>query len=554
MSIFVKEYLIINTRVFTFLVICDKLAFVILKGYMNMKKKGNLFVYIILVAAVLLTKVLGLARNILLSANYGTGIEASAFTAVSNLPLIVFDVTFGTAISAAFVPVFNEKLSMEGNKSANRFASNFLNIVLLFSAVIAVLGIAFPKAAVMLVASGFDTNQNAVNLASDLMRIIMPIICFACGTFIFVGILQSYGQFIAPALVSLFSNLSMILYLVFINGVFGIHGLAVAFCIGWFLQFLFLIPFLKKKKFNYSFVIDFSSPEIKKVAILTLPLFVSALAQPINQLISSNLSSGVSESGVATVNYAYNAYFIVAGVFSYALTNMFFPEMSRRFACKDTKGATLICKDMLSTITAIIMPIMVFLFACSVPVIRIIYERGEFTSQDTLNVAALLTVYSIGMVFLSWQDILNKYFYSMQKSIVPMIAAALGIALNFVLSILLIPVMGLKGLAVSTVVSGVLMTVVLCLFSMKYTKNIFDRGFIVELVKLIAGGIVVYFVCTFLLGLFDFSVSVVMQIIYIAVIFITAVILYFVVLVILRSKNISNIKSFLRKEDRNADI
>ena len=68
-----------------------------------MKKKGNVFVYLVLVAAVLATKVLGLVRNMLLSANYGTGIEASAFTAVSNLPLIVFDVTFGTAISAAFV-------------------------------------------------------------------------------------------------------------------------------------------------------------------------------------------------------------------------------------------------------------------------------------------------------------------------------------------------------------------------------------------------------------------------------------------------------------------
>lgn len=547
MSVFVKEYLIIDTRVFTFLVICDKLAFVILKGYMNMKKKGNIFVYIILVAAVLLTKILGLARNILLSAYYGTGIEASAFSAVSNLPLIVFDVTFGTAISAAFVPVFNEKLSVQGNKDANRFASNFLNIVLLFSAAIAVLGIAFPKAAVMFVASGFDNNANTLSLASELMRIIMPIICFACGTFIFVGILQSYGQFIAPALVSLFSNLSMILYLIYVNNVFGIKGLAVAFCLGWSLQFLFLIPFLKQKKFKYSFVLDFKSPEIKKVAILTLPLFVSALAQPINQLISTNLSSGVSESGVATVNYAYNAYFIVAGVFSYALTNMFFPEMSRRFACKDTDGATVICRDMLSTITAIIMPIMVFLFSCSVPVIRIIYQRGKFTAQDTLSVAALLTIYSIGMIFLSWQDILNKYFYSMQKSVVPMIAAAIGIALNFALSILLTPAYQLKGLAISTVISGIVMTAVLCLFSLRYTRKIFDRRFVIELIKLISAGIVLYFVCTFMLGLFDFETSNIMQILYIAVIFIAAVIVYFIALILLRSNNISNILKLFKK-------
>ena len=140
-----------------------------------------------LVSAVLVTKVLGLVRNMLLSANYGTGIEASAFTAVSNLPLIVFDVTFGTAISAAFVPVFNEKLTNDGPRSANRFASNFLNIVLLFAAVLVALGVIFPKAAVMLVAGGFGNDAQALSLASSLMRIIMPIICFACGTFYFCG-------------------------------------------------------------------------------------------------------------------------------------------------------------------------------------------------------------------------------------------------------------------------------------------------------------------------------------------------------------------------------
>ena len=519
-----------------------------------MKKKSNIFIYIVLVAAVLLTKVLGLARNILLSANYGTGIEASAFTAVSNLPLIIFDVTFGTAISAAFVPVFNEKLENDGSKSANRFASNFFNIVILFAFVIVVLGLIFPKAAVMLVASGFSDNPETLSLASELMRIIMPIICFACGTFIFVGILQSYGEFIAPSLVSLFSNMSMILYLCFMNNTYGIRGLAVAFCFGWFLQFAFLLPFLKKKKFHYSFVIDFKSKDILKVAVLTLPLFVSALAQPINQLISSNLSSGISESGVATVNYAYNAYFIVAGIFSYALTNMFFPEMSRRFAAKNIDGATSICKDMLSTITAVIMPIMVFMIACSRPIIKILYERKEFTPDDTLNVAILLSIYAFGMVFLSWQDILNKYFYSMQKSVVPMIAAAVGIAANFVLSLVTTPYLGLKGLALSTVVSGALMTLILCAFTFKYTKIIFKKDFIIELIKLVISGFAVYAVCRFMLTVLDFDLSFIMQIVYILITFLAAVAIYFLAMFLLRSKSISSIMQLFGKEDKQNDV
>jgi len=358
---------------------------------------------------------------------------------------------------------------------------SFLNIVLIFSVVLVLAGIMFPEYAVMLVASGFGENNDVMQLASSLMRIIMPIMSFACCTFIFIGILQSYGEFVAPALVSLFSNLSMILYFLFLNKSFGIKGLAVAFVIGWALQFIFLLPFLRKKRFKYSFVFDFKSPDIKKVAILTLPLFVAALAQPINQLISSNLSSSVSESGVATVNYAYTAYYIVAGVFSYALTNMFFPEMSRKFAQNDTPGATRICSDMLTSITAIIAPIMAFMGACSYPIIKLLYQRGEFTAQDTASVSALLAIYVIGMIFLSWQDIFNKFFYSMQKSVIPMICAAVGIVCNLAFSIILTSKFGLLGLALSTVIAGAVMTVCLSAFSVKVTKGIVTKSFVVEL-------------------------------------------------------------------------
>ncbi len=514
---------------------------------MNSKKKNSVLIYLVLVSAVLLTKVLGLLRGILLSNSYGTGIEASAFTAVSNLPLILFDVTFGTAISSAFVPVFNEKLSKDGSEKANRFASNFLNIIVAFSFVIVLLGVLFPKTAVMLVASGFSGNETAMNLASQLMRIIMPIMSFACATFIFVGILQSYEEFIAPALVSLFSNLSMILYFITLDGKFGIHGLAVAFVIGWMLQFAFLLPFLKKKKFNYSFVFDFKSRDIYKVAILTLPLFVAALAQPINQLISSNLSSSVSQNGVATVNYAYTAYYIVAGVFSYALTNMYFPEMSRRFAKKDIDGATTICQDMLSNITAIILPIMAFMAACAHPIIKILYERGEFTATDTKNVSVILSIYVIGMVFLSWQDILNKFFYSMQKSVIPMICAAVGIVINLCFSIVLTKSFGLAGLAMSTVIAGVVMTLILSIFSHKYAKKIFKLSFFAELLKLLFSGLVVYFICIYLKGLFNFDVSFVLQALNIILIFFISMAVYVLLLMVLKSQNLSAIIGLLRK-------
>lgn len=149
------------------------------------KKKSSIIVYMVLVSAVLLAKVLGLVRGIAFSAVYGTGIEANAFTAVSNLPLTLFDVTFGTAITSAFVPVFNEKLSKEGSDSANKFACNFFNIIITFSIIIVFLGILFPEVAVMIVASGFNGKAETMQIAVSLIKYIIPVISFCLLHFYF---------------------------------------------------------------------------------------------------------------------------------------------------------------------------------------------------------------------------------------------------------------------------------------------------------------------------------------------------------------------------------
>ena len=279
-----------------------------------MKKKGVAGQYILLVLAVMLAKVLGLVRNMLLSRYYGASAMTDAFNAASSLPLTLYDVTVGTAIASAFVPVFNQKLTCAGRRDAERFGSNFLNIILLFTAVITAAGMIFPEIALKLVASGL--SGEAFTYAVNLIRIIMPVICIASGTYIFIGILQSYGEFTGPALVSLVYNVVMILYFLIFDRWFGIYGLGISFTVGWFLQLLFLIPYLKKKKFHYYFIWNWKDSDLRRVLLLTLPLFVAALAQPINQLISSNLSSGLGDGMLSSVNYAYQAYLIVAGIFS----------------------------------------------------------------------------------------------------------------------------------------------------------------------------------------------------------------------------------------------
>lgn len=439
-----------------------------------MKKKGIAWTYLLLVAAILLSKILGMVRTMLLTRAYGTTAMADAFNAASSLPLMIYDVTLGTAIASAFVPVFNEKLTKSSKEEAERFGSNFFNIVVLLSALLVGIGICFPRQALKIVASGL--GGETLIYAVPLVRMILPVMSIAAGVFIFVGILQSYEEFTGPALISLVSNLAMIFYFVFLDDKLGIFGLGVAFTVGWLLQLLFLLPYLKKKKFHYSFVLDLRSADVRKVLVLTLPLFVAALAQPVNQLISTNISSNLGEGILASVNYAYQAYFIVSGIFSYCLTNLLFPELSRCFARGDLEEAKKICRGMLGTISAIVIPIMAFLGGNARPVIRLLYEGDHFTAEDTVLVGTLLSIYTVAMIFYSYQEILNKYFYSMQKVKLPVITAAVGIAVNLGVSLLAVRSLGAYGLALGTVVAAVVMAVMLWWFAARTSKGLLNRA------------------------------------------------------------------------------
>jgi putative peptidoglycan lipid II flippase len=233
---------------------------------------------------------------------------------------------------------------------------------------------------------------------------------------------------------------------------------------------------------------------------------------------------------------------------------MFFPKMSRRFAENDIEGATAICSNMLSAITAIIIPIMVFVGACSEPIIKLLYQRGKFTAEDTINVAVLLAIYSVGMIALSWQDIFNKYFYSMQKSVVPMISAIAGITANVTLSFALIPSIGLKGLAIATVVSGFLMVFVLALCSLKVTKKIFTKSFCKEILKIGVAGAVSLISCKILMSVLNFNCSVILQIVFIVLIFAVSLIMYVLTMLIVKSENITGLKNVIKTGEGTADV
>lgn len=452
---------------------------------MKITKKNTAFTAFFMVAAVLLAKVCGMLRDILIAAMYGTNTnEAVAFSTASRIPLLFFDIALGSAVTSAFIPIFNEYLSKEGKNKAIEFSNMFINLVVLITAVLSLIGMVFSKQLVNIIAGGYDSEK--IRLISSLVIILFPTIVFTGLAYCFVGILQSLGEFYIPSIISLVSNGFLILYLLIFKNKFGVHGVAVAMLISWSTQFVVQIPALIKNGYHYKPIFSFKNDGIKRVCILALPIILSTWVQPINNLINIRLASNLADSGsAASLDYANKLYIILVGVFTFSITNLIFPSLSRASADGDEEKFSSITRLALKYVIIIIMPVMIGFMIISTPIIRLFYERGQFDAHSTELTSTALFFYSAGMLGYGVQEICNKSFYAMHDGKTPMKVSVLGILVNIALSITLVAGFDMThwSLAFSASVAANLMGILLLILLHKKAHNIINKELFVHFVK-----------------------------------------------------------------------
>lgn len=263
-------------------------------------------------AATFLAKVCGLIRDMLIAAFFGTGMEADAYLTATKLPTTLFDLVIGGVISAAFIPIFNSVLKKESKKGALEFANRFIGMVLLITGLIAFFGIVFSDKLIWFMAPDFDFETH--NLAMRLSSIMFPMIICTGLAFSFVGILQSFGEYNVPAIMSLVSNLAVILYFVLFGKKFGVYGLAFTMVIAWGLQALIQVPSLIKFQFKFRPSINLKDKNVKAAMRLAFPMLVSTWVQPLYTIVNTRLASGI-ERGVSSLEYANRLYIVITGVF-----------------------------------------------------------------------------------------------------------------------------------------------------------------------------------------------------------------------------------------------
>ncbi len=504
--------------------------------------KTLLLTAIFMAAATMLAKVLGLVRDSMLAASFGAGMESDAFLSATKLPTTMFDMVIGGVISASFIPIFTSVYAKKDKDTAMEFASKFITMILMITMLIVIVGIAFARPLTQFIAPGYTGNK--LNLTIKLTTIMFPMIIFTGLAFSFVGILQSMGEFNIPTIISLVSNIAIILYFPLFCDKFGVIGLSVTMVIAWGLQVLVQIPSLVKFKYKFRLNFKLRDENILDALRLAGPMLISTWVQPLCNLITARLATG-TEGAYASLELANRLYIIVTGVFSFVVTNLIFPKLSKANVSNQEDEARKLVSVSLKSLLLIILPIMAGFMVLSLPVTSIIYEHGKLNENGVNLVSNALRFYSIGMIGLAANEVLTKTFFSMKNSKTPMINAILSMIFNITVAYILFNKIGISAIALSVALGSIFNAILNLICLIRTDSKIFNKEDAFEFIKMVIATLVMSVVVMLLYKYFYFeSRTMLNQILICSVCGISGAIVYFIMLYI---TNVKLVRQFFRK-------
>jgi putative peptidoglycan lipid II flippase len=414
-------------------------------------------------AATAVSRVLGLAREMVSAYFFGVTGLINAFTVAILIPNVVRALLADAALSGAFVPVFSDLLEKGEKQRAWRVASTLFWLTLLVLGGVTALFILLAP----LLMRPFGDPGGDYDLAVGLSRVLFPIVVLLGLSGIVVGVLNTYHHFALPALAPVAWNAVIIVGLLL--GVPRIDDesaqlylYAGVVVLGTLVMLLLPIPWLRRLDGSLTFVLDWRDPAVKRVLVLMLPVTLTIGLVNVNFLVDTLFASRLldPELAPAAIDKAFRLYMLPQGIFAVAVTTVLFPTLARLAARDDVGGLRRALDGGLRQIAFLLVPAGLLAIVLAEPIVRLVYQRGEFTSDDTVIVAQCLQAFSIGLVFNGWMLILNRSFYAVQTNWVPTGIALGAVALNAAFDLVFYR-LGIWGIPLATSTVNVVASVVL---------------------------------------------------------------------------------------------
>ena len=376
-----------------------------------------------------LSRIVGLVRESVVRYYFGTVGPINAFEVAFLVPNTVRALVADAALSSAFVPVFSELLEKGERKRAWRVASSLFFLIML--------GLGALTALFIVIAPWVMDIFGYSGVAVGFSRVLFPIVLILGLTGIVVGILNSYEHFSVPALSPVLWNVAIIVGL--LVGVpradsidAQLYVYAFSILIATVLQFLLPLPWLRGRDDRLHVVIDWRDPAVLRTFKLMVPITLGLGLINFNAFVDTIFAARLLDKYQApsSINAAFRLYIFPQGMFSVAVATVLFPSLARLATRGDLDRFRSMVTTGLRQIAFLLIPASVICAVLAVPIVRIVYQRGDFTASQTTVVAGCLAAFSLGLFFNGMMLMLNRAFFSLQTAWIPTWVALGNLGLN----------------------------------------------------------------------------------------------------------------------------
>lgn len=406
-------------------------------------------------AATFISRILGMVREMVYARFMGDSWVAGAFMLAFTIPNLFRRLLGEGALTAAFIPIFKDKEKNAGEKEMWRAANAVISGLVLASAVI-----------VMLVLGGlslaltFGYFETDTRLMLELLRVMFPYMMLVCLAAVFMAMLNARGHFFIPALGATLLNVVMIGAVFLLAPQFGekletqIFALAIGVLIAGVAQAGFQLPTLRQEGYQFQWVSPFQNETVRAVVTRMIPGTVGVAAFQINVLVTQGIAFALDPTINASFGYAIRLMELPQGMFGIALATFLLPTLSGLAAEKKFGEFSGTLDKGMQHLLFVNLPASILLVLLAEPIVRLLFERGEFGPDSTQRATLALAFLAPGLVAYSMVNILARAFFALGDTKTPMKVSVFCLVMNLLLTVAFVFPMQQAGLGLANTISS----------------------------------------------------------------------------------------------------
>jgi putative peptidoglycan lipid II flippase len=383
-----------------------------------------------------LSRLLGLGRQMVIGALFGTSGDVDAYLAANRITETVFLIVAGGALGSAFIPTFAGHLAREDYVGAWQLASGVINLTLIvMTIVVGLIALFAPTLVRNFIAPGLNPSLQTLTVRLLRLMLVTPIIFGVSG--VVMGALNAHQHFLWPALAPSIYNLSIIAGALVLSPRLGVFGMAIGVVVGSVLHLLVQVPQLLRYRAQYMPRLGLRNPSVHEVGRLMAPRVLGTAVAQINLVITNSLATRMGEGAISAISFAWMLMLLPQGVFAQAVGTAAFPTFAAQAARGEREELRAALSATLRGIFFLSVPATMGLMTLGRPLVSLLFERGAFETTSTNAVAWVLIFFALGLVGHAGLEIVARAFYALHDTFTPVWVGGLAMGLNVALSLTL---------------------------------------------------------------------------------------------------------------------